>query len=403
MWQAFDRVERLAASGEDPARRRGSTRPVHWKRKGYPVARPSSWRPTRGRRCRRLGRCWRRRSGWRSSRRSSGLCGRVSCRPRRPSWSPARSRSHPTRRIGCWSWRRRRRWRRCKRRRCGPRRRSPVTRCTRGSAGSARLVTYTDAEGAWNFHARGTVDDGAEFVKVFEPIVDQFFKAALQGGTGRADRGLCVRRVHRAGPPRVRRRCRRGEEVEVVGAAAARPRARRPRRAACVGRSRVTRCARSPASARSRSRVARDLLGDAVVKLVITKGVDVANVTHLGRGPTVAQKIALWWQTPQCTELDCTRVQRDPVRPPRGMDQDPPHPARRGRRPLRPPPRLEDLLRLGARRRHRQTTDGAARRPPPPQEQAEVTVRERHGRRRARARSKSTLREGWYTTKSPAG
>ena len=34
------------------------------------------------------------------------------------------------------------------------------------------------------------------------------------------------------------------------------------------------------------------------------------NVTHLGRGPTVAQKIALWWQTPQCTELDCTRVQR---------------------------------------------------------------------------------------------
>ena len=38
--------------------------------------------------------------------------------------------------------------------------------------------------------------------------------------------------------------------------------------------------------------------------------VDVANVTHLGRGPTVAQKIALWWQVPQCTALDCTRVQR---------------------------------------------------------------------------------------------
>ena len=40
-------------------------------------------------------------------------------------------------------------------------------------------------------------------------------------------------------------------------------------------------------------RVARELLGDAVVKLVITKGVDVMNVTHLGRGPTVAQKMAL--------------------------------------------------------------------------------------------------------------
>jgi hypothetical protein len=46
------------------------------------------------------------------------------------------------------------------------------------------------------------------------------------------------------------------------------------------------------------------------VKLVVTKGVDVANVTHLGRGPTVAQKIAMWWHTPQCSELDCTRVQR---------------------------------------------------------------------------------------------
>ncbi len=24
----------------------------------------------------------------------------------------------------------------------------------------------------------------------------------------------------------------------------------------------------------------------------------------------MAQKIALWWRTPQCTSLDCTRVQR---------------------------------------------------------------------------------------------
>jgi hypothetical protein len=57
-------------------------------------------------------------------------------------------------------------------------------------------------------------------------------------------------------------------------------------------------------------RVARQLLGDSVLKLVLTKGVEVQNVTHLARGPTVAQKIALWWQTPQCTELDCTRTQR---------------------------------------------------------------------------------------------
>jgi hypothetical protein len=53
--------------------------------------------------------------------------------------------------------------------------------------------------------------------------------------------------------------------------------------------------------------VARDLLGEAIVKLVITRGVDVANVTHLGRGPTVAQKIALMWANPTCLVEGCHR------------------------------------------------------------------------------------------------
>jgi hypothetical protein len=53
--------------------------------------------------------------------------------------------------------------------------------------------------------------------------------------------------------------------------------------------------------------VARDLLGEAIVKLVITRGVDVANVTHLGRGPTTAQEIALMWTTPTCTAEGCHR------------------------------------------------------------------------------------------------
>jgi hypothetical protein len=53
--------------------------------------------------------------------------------------------------------------------------------------------------------------------------------------------------------------------------------------------------------------VARRLLGDAVLKLVITRGVDVVNVTHLGRGPTVAQKIALLWSSPSCAVASCAR------------------------------------------------------------------------------------------------
>jgi hypothetical protein len=53
--------------------------------------------------------------------------------------------------------------------------------------------------------------------------------------------------------------------------------------------------------------VARDLLGEAIIKLVITRGVDVLNVTHLGRGPTAAQHAALLWTNPTCAVQGCTR------------------------------------------------------------------------------------------------
>jgi len=48
------------------------------------------------------------------------------------------------------------------------------------------------------------------------------------------------------------------------------------------------------------------LLGDAILKLVITKGVDVANVVHLGRGATAAQRIALLWSKPKCANIACS-------------------------------------------------------------------------------------------------
>src|SRR6202030_797862 len=57
-------------------------------------------------------------------------------------------------------------------------------------------------------------------------------------------------------------------------------------------------------------RIARALLGDAILKLVITKGVDVINVTHLGRSVTVAQQCALWWQSRMCQRLGCTHTHR---------------------------------------------------------------------------------------------
>jgi hypothetical protein len=56
------------------------------------------------------------------------------------------------------------------------------------------------------------------------------------------------------------------------------------------------------------ARTARELLGESILKLVITKGVDVLNVTHLGRGPTAAQRVALLWASPHCTVEGCART-----------------------------------------------------------------------------------------------
>jgi hypothetical protein len=54
--------------------------------------------------------------------------------------------------------------------------------------------------------------------------------------------------------------------------------------------------------------VARAALGnDAMVKLVITKGVDVLNVTHLGRTRIAAVQTALDWLYDECGIVDCHR------------------------------------------------------------------------------------------------
>ena len=45
--------------------------------------------------------------------------------------------------------------------------------------------------------------------------------------------------------------------------------------------------------------------GDAWLAAVVTKGVDVVNVAHLGRRPTAHQRSGLQWRSPTCTALGC--------------------------------------------------------------------------------------------------
>lgn len=53
---------------------------------------------------------------------------------------------------------------------------------------------------------------------------------------------------------------------------------------------------------------ARNLLGDSILHLVSENGIDVQNITHLGRGPNAAQTLALLWTSQQCTVLGCHRT-----------------------------------------------------------------------------------------------
>jgi hypothetical protein len=163
---------------------------------------------------------------------------------------------------------------------------------------------YTDAEGAWNCHVRGTPERGAAFMAALDEIVDDVFKTARSEDRREPREAyafdalmtMAERATTQAPAPKqqprpnprfmallradlaalVRGEVADGELCEIAG----------------VGPVPVS--------------VARDLLGDAILKLVITNGVDVANVVHLGRGPTVAQKIALLWASPKCANEACS-------------------------------------------------------------------------------------------------
>ena len=186
-----------------------------------------------------------------------------------------------------------------------------------------RLRRWTDAEGAWNLSARGTPDAGSRFNAVLDPIIDELFGAARQEGRRESREAYAFDALIEL----ARRRGRPGDAAPASGrapdAAPAEGSGRQPARS-----SNPTHLAlvRIDLEALVRGRVegdelcevagvgpipvrtARDLLGDSIVKLVITNGIDVANVTNLGRGPTAAQRVALLWNSVGCVVQGCSRT-----------------------------------------------------------------------------------------------
>jgi hypothetical protein len=166
-----------------------------------------------------------------------------------------------------------------------------------------RLRMWVDDNGVWHLAAQGTVTDGALIKRAIEREGDRLFRERASatdfepreayafdavknlttqpsqtGRTGRqpAPQHLALLRLDVTA---LRRGLvEDGERCEIVG----------------VGPIPVS--------------VARALLGDAVLKLVITNGVDVVNVTSLTRGPTQAMRYATLWTSPTCTVEGCDRT-----------------------------------------------------------------------------------------------
>jgi hypothetical protein len=173
-----------------------------------------------------------------------------------------------------------------------------------------RARSWTDEEGRWHFNAVGTVRDGSHVARVLERLVnDEFTKARREDRREEReayafDAFVGVFRDHdqrpddeTEKPAKKKHRCpshlsilRLDHEALLRGYVA--------------GEELCEIAGLGPVPVRT----ARELLGESILKLVLTKGEDVANVTHLGRGPKIAQKIALLWQSPCCTAEGCTRT-----------------------------------------------------------------------------------------------
>ena len=168
-----------------------------------------------------------------------------------------------------------------------------------------RLRTWTDGEGAWNLSARGTVRDGARVVATLEPLIDTHVAVARsEGRHEERDAYAFDALVELADEPRDTSKRRSATHLSLVRvdlAALHRSEVHDDERCEITGLGPI------PVS------TARELLGDSILKLVITKGVDVLHVTHLGRGPNAAQRVALLWASPGCTVEGCprTRVEID--------------------------------------------------------------------------------------------
>jgi hypothetical protein len=161
------------------------------------------------------------------------------------------------------------------------------------------LREFVDSEGAWNLVARGTTADGARIHAALAPLIEEVFTEGRTAGTRDTAEARAFDALVRLGDqastpgPRSGRRHRALIRCDLEAL----------QRGAVEGDEVCEVAGVGPVPVRQ----AVDLLGEASWKLLITRGVDVLNVTTLSRKATAAMLAALAWRSPTCTVEGCGR------------------------------------------------------------------------------------------------
>lgn len=173
-----------------------------------------------------------------------------------------------------------------------------------------RASSFTDGEGAFNLRARGTVADGSFFQAELERLTDEIFRERGKAGTMECRDAYAFDALIS-----MAERSRRLHEGTSDGGSG---RKQTPPRHLALLRLDVSALQRGSVEGDELCEItgigpipvetARRLLGDAALKLIITKGVDVANVTSLTRRPTQAMHHAMLWTSPTCVVEGCSRT-----------------------------------------------------------------------------------------------
>ena len=226
-----------------------------------------------------------------------------------------------------------------------------------------RMSRHTDGEGMVHLHGQGTPDEASVVLTELDRLTDQIFHEHRRTGVREArdtyvwDALVRMAQRSRDGAGSKPKRSRNPRHLGLL-----RVDVEALRRGQAAGEELCEITGVGPVPVR----IARDLLGDATLKLVITKGVDVLNVTSLGRGPTAAMRTALLWSSPTCVVEGCSRtiVEHDHRT---GAEYATHHTRLDEIDGLHRPPRPPHPPRLGPGPRQGQTGHGPPRRPPPPQ------------------------------------